>query len=112
MARDGDLTPTEADTGRIRTVPPISDPVTRGDGRTRTGDLRLAKPLLYQLSYAPTVWAWSYRPGLPHPAVACHPDTGDVCVVGESGLEPPTSRLSGACSNQLSYSPTQAAQDR
>ena len=26
-------------------------------------------------------------------------------VVGSSGLEPPTSRLSGACSNLLSYDP-------
>ena len=27
-------------------------------------------------------------------------------VVGSSGFEPPTSRLSGVCSNQLSYKPT------
>ena len=27
------------------------------------------------------------------------------CLVGTSGLEPPTSRLSGVCSNQLSYVP-------
>ena len=27
-------------------------------------------------------------------------------LVGRSGLEPPASRLSGACSNQLSYRPT------
>ena len=26
-------------------------------------------------------------------------------LVGSSGLEPPTSRLSGVCSNQLSYEP-------
>ena len=26
-------------------------------------------------------------------------------MVGPSGLEPPTSRLSGVCSNQLSYEP-------
>ena len=26
-------------------------------------------------------------------------------MVGSSGLEPPTSRLSGVCSNQLSYEP-------
>ena len=26
-------------------------------------------------------------------------------LVGTSGLEPPTSRLSGVCSNQLSYEP-------
>ena len=28
-----------------------------------------------------------------------------VALVGSSGLEPPTSRLSGGCSNQLSYKP-------
>ena len=27
-------------------------------------------------------------------------------MVGLSGLEPPTSRLSGVCSNQLSYQPS------
>ena len=27
------------------------------------------------------------------------------CLVGSSGLEPPTSRLSAECSNQLSYGP-------
>ena len=27
------------------------------------------------------------------------------CLVGTSGLEPPTSRLSGVCSNRLSYVP-------
>ena len=33
-------------------------------------------------------------------------------VVGLSGLEPPTSRLSGVRSNQLSYKPTTGIQDR
>ena len=28
-----------------------------------------------------------------------------LCMVGLSGLEPPTSRLSGECSNRLSYKP-------
>ncbi len=28
-----------------------------------------------------------------------------LAMVGSSGLEPPTSRLSGVCSNQLSYEP-------
>ena len=37
--------------------------------------------MLYQLSYAP------------------------IPVVGQGGLEPPTPRLSSACSNQLSYEP-------
>ena len=34
------------------------------------------------------------------------PDISVGRVVGSSGLEPPTSRLSGARSNQLSYEPT------
>ena len=29
-----------------------------------------------------------------------------ICLVGSSGLEPPTSRLSAECSNQLSYKPS------
>ena len=33
-------------------------------------------------------------------------DSGFLPVVGTSGLEPPTSRLSGARSNQLSYAPS------
>ena len=32
--------------------------------------------------------------------------SSDQIVVGWSGLEPPTSRLSGECSNRLSYQPT------
>jgi hypothetical protein len=51
-----------------------------GDDRDRTGDLRLAKPSLSQLSYIP------------------------ICL-GLGGIEPPTSRLSGARSNHLSYKP-------
>ena len=51
-----------------------------GDSRDRTGNLRLAKPALSQLSYIPG-------------------------MVGLSGLEPLTSRLSGARSNHLSYRP-------
>ena len=33
----------------------------------------------------------------------------ELLLVGWSGLEPPTSRLSGGCSNQLSYQPTLVA---
>ena len=51
-----------------------------GDDRARTGDLRLAKPSLSQLSYIPI-------------------------YMGLGGFEPPTSRLSGARSNHLSYKP-------
>src|SRR5262245_42096348 len=52
-----------------------------GADRARTDDFQLAKLALSQLSYSPR------KP------------------VGLGGLEPPTSRLSGARSSQLSYRP-------
>ena len=52
-----------------------------GDGEIRTLDPLLARQVLSQLSYAPI-------------------------LMGLSGLEPPTSRLSGVRSNRLSYKPT------
>jgi hypothetical protein len=52
-----------------------------GDEETRTPDPLLAKEMLCQLSYVPA-------PG--------------VGMVGDSGLEPETSALSGQRSNQLS----------
>lgn len=58
----------------------------------RTPDPDLAKVVLYQLSYAPR--------GVSAP--------GSSQMVGLSGLEPETSRLSGVCSNQLSYKPMRA----
>jgi hypothetical protein len=57
-----------------------------GDGggeRNRTDDLLLAKQALSQLSYTPGRRAEE--------------------MVGQGGFEPPTSRLSSARSNQLSY---------
>ena len=54
--------------------------VSDGDGEIRTLDPLLARQVLSQLSYAPI-------------------------LMGLSGLEPPTSRLSGVRSNQLSYKP-------
>ncbi len=57
-----------------------------GDNRDRTGNLRLAKPALSQLSYIPVR---TYRHS----------------VVGLGRFELPTSRLSGVRSNQLSYRP-------
>ena len=51
-----------------------------GDGEIRTLDPLLARQVLSQLSYAPI-------------------------LTGLSGLEPPTSRLSGVRSNRLSYKP-------
>ena len=56
-----------------------------GDGEIRTLDPLLARQVLSQLSYAPT-GSYSLSMGL-------------------SGLEPPTSRLSGVRSNRLSYKP-------
>src|SRR5690606_19104409 len=61
-----------------------------GDSRDRTGNLRLAKPALSQLSYTPE--------GLRDPL-------GDTRDVGLGRLELPTSRLSGVRSNHLSYRP-------
>src|SRR4030095_5555322 len=63
-----------------------------GDSGARTRNLRLAKPALSQLSYIPGNRTLRLGP------------TGSV--VGLGGLEPPTSRLSGVRSNQLSYRPT------
>ena len=57
-----------------------------GGKRDRTDDPLLAKQVLYQLSYAPSVGS-------------------GLCLVGLGGLEPPTPRLSSVCSNQLSYKP-------
>ena len=54
-----------------------------GDEENRTPDPLLARQVLSQLSYTP------------------------MLVVGLSGLEPPTSRLSGVRSNRLSYRPMQ-----
>ena len=68
-----------------------------GDGEIRTLDPLLARQVLSQLSYTPTnrfVFSIllsgldSSRP------------------MGLSGLEPPTSRLSGVRSNRLSYKPS------
>ena len=60
-----------------------------GDGEIRTLDPLLARQVLSQLSYTPIL---DYSNGL-------------YTLMGLSGLEPPTSRLSGVRSNQLSYKP-------
>ena len=62
----------------------------------------LAKQVLYQLSYALTETAASTSTG----HARAEPRTaGRGSLVGLGRLEPPTSRLSGVCSNQLSYWP-------
>ena len=69
---------------RLRTFEvPFFSP--NGDGEIRTHDPLLARQVLSQLSYTP-----SYP---------------DLIGMGLSGLEPPTSRLSGVRSNRLSYKP-------
>ena len=74
----------------------------------RTPDPDLAKVVLYQLSYAPRLIRLVTVP-------ECLANTCwmRMCmaagvlrkVVGLRGLEPLTSRLSGVCSNHLSYKP-------
>ena len=71
-----------------------------GASRGRTDDLMLAKHALYQLSYGPNheaALAVSLSPTV-RPRIT-------QSVVGPGRLELPTSRLSGVCSNQLSYRP-------
>ncbi len=64
-----------------------------GAMRDRTADLLRAKQALSQLSYSPIVL---------QPLQICFAN-----LVGLSGLEPPTSPLSGVRSNHLSYKPVE-----
>ena len=61
--------------------------VVGGAKRDRTADLLLARQALSQLSYGP---------------IFTGTDFSESIMVGLSGLEPPTSPLSGVRSNQLS----------
>ena len=70
-----------------------------GDNRDRTGDLSLAKAALSHLSYIPCRITTKFRLG---PMTA---KEAVMFLVGLSGFEPLTSRLSGVRSNQLSYRP-------
>ena len=72
-----------------------------GAERDRTDDLLLAKQALSQLSYSP-----NQRTEIRGQRTANCPLSSDLCplnLVGQGGFEPPTSRLSSARSNQLSY---------
>ncbi len=87
-----------------------------GDNRDRTGNLRLAKPALSQLSYIPEGVSGTdlrrdhfdtspdgpahLRRRFRHPQL--------VSLVGLGRVELPTSRLSGVRSNHLSYRPASA----
>ena len=64
-----------------------------GDKEIRTLDPLLARQVLSQLSYIPKGCFYIFFYKL------------KVYIMGLSGLEPPTSRLSGVRSNRLSYKP-------
>ena len=74
----------------------VSQSVIGGANRDRTDDLKLAKLALSQLSYGPV-------------ALTARVDEIVEEVVGLGRLELPTSRLSSARSNQLSYKPDEAS---
>ena len=77
-----------------------------GDDRDRTGNLRLAKPALSQLSYVPSgsgQFAVPSCAGSPFRFTHCPFAPGPVGVLG---FEPRTSALSELRSSQLSYTPS------
>ena len=93
-----------AETGtRSPTEPPMVVEVPGGGERDRTDDLLLAKQALSQLSYTPV--SRDRRPEHKDRIVFRSLASGlcDLAMVGQGGFEPPTSRLSSARSNQLSY---------
>ena len=89
----------------VRTVP-------NGDGEIRTLDPLLARQVLSQLSYTPMdagLPSFQRRSLIHLCSVFISISQSLVAlpfrVMGLSGLEPPTSRLSGVRSNRLSYKP-------
>ena len=87
-----------------------------GDERNRTADPLLARQVLSQLSYTPTVHEAGRKMqeagfvvGISFanssPTLASYFLPLASCLVGLGGLEPPASRLSGVRSDQLSYRP-------
>jgi hypothetical protein len=79
-----------------------------GDDRGRTGNLRLAKPALSQLSYVPEPHSLlvSRRSSLaPRPLRDTIHERRATKQMGPGRFELPTSPLSGVRSNQLSYEP-------
>ena len=96
----------------------VGDQPSGGARRDRTDDLMLAKHALSQLSYSPlgeceafagsatahSRSEWRKR----HDQSVAAPPLNKM--VGLGGLEPPTSRLSSARSNQLSYKPEPCTQ--
>ena len=81
-----------------------------GDGEIRTLDPLLARQVLSQLSYTPIGCGPPrlYGLSLLFDSVLSNQSAKPFLLsdlLGLSGLEPPTSRLSGVRSNQLSYKP-------
>jgi hypothetical protein len=74
-----------------------------GARRDRTDDLMLAKHALSQLSYGPVPEDECFTSVLKR--ISIEERTHSIKVVGLGRLELPTSRLSSARSNQLSYKP-------
>ena len=75
-----------------------------GDGEIRTLDPLLARQVLSQLSYTPTDAGRPVFTGYPLSSFFFGL-WSLLDPMGLSGLEPPTSRLSGVRSNRLSYKP-------
>ena len=84
-------------------------PKNGGASRDRTGDLKLAKLALSQLSYGPDLDAppsLALRRDILRTRRACRAEAPEERrMVGLGRFELPTSRLSSARSNQLSYKP-------
>ena len=85
-------------------IPSRSGRTNGGARRDRTDDIVLAKHALSQLSYGPLLEKTTCAP-LPKPSGLTADRPGAWRMVGLGRLELPTSRLSSARSNQLSYKP-------
>ena len=90
----------------------VRDQPSGGARRDRTDDLMLAKHALSQLSYGPKANAkhlpqarQRIRKAIERKRQSQAARRQRHVMVGLGGLEPPTSRLSSARSNQLSYKP-------
>ena len=84
-------------------ISPGLEVVDGGGERDRTVDLLLAKQALSQLSYTPVRNTERQKSEQQISAVPRFCNPVDLKLVGQGGFEPPTSRLSSARSNQLSY---------
>ena len=73
-----------------------------GGDRIRTDDPLVANQVLYQLSYAPMELCLLHAAS---PSQLADHSDATTRLVGLTGFEPVTSRLSGERSNQLSYRP-------